>query len=384
MNIPITKPLLSGEEEEAVISVLRSGWLVQGANVEAFEKAVAEYVGGGYAVAVSSCTTALHLALILGGISEGDEVLVPAFTHTASANVIEYQRAKPVFVDIDLSTFNMDVGGIEKVVTDNTRAIIPVHMFGLCAKMDTVLSLASRHDLVMVEDAACSLGSLFTNPVTGEDLYAGAMGGIGCFSFHPRKVITTGEGGILLTGHPGMASAAYKLRAFGIAASTYKRQQAKAPAKPTFENLGYNYRMTDMQGAIGVVQMRKLEGIIAKRRELAARYNKILSCIPGIQLPIEPVGYKHIYQTYVLLVTDEFPLSRDEITERLREQGIATRSGAEAVPMLTYYREKYGYTEQDFPNAVTAERCSLVLPLYPQMTIEEQDYVVEAIWRLST
>jgi len=383
MKVPITRPLLSKEEEEAVVSVLQSGWLVQGANVEAFEKAITEYVGGGYAVAVSSCTTALHLALILGGISKGDEVLVPAFTHTASANVIEYQGATPVFVDIDLNTFNMSTRGVAKSISKDTKAIMPVHLFGLCADMSSILNLASRYDLFVVEDAACALGSSLAFSKDEEIRYAGTMG-VGCFSFHPRKVITTGEGGILLTDHPEMASAARSLRAFGMAASTYKRQQAETPANPTFENLGYNYRMTDIQGAIGVVQMRRLEGIIAKRHMLAARYNEALSHVPGIQLPIEPIGYKHIYQSYVLLITEEFPLPRDEVTEKLHGQGVATRSGAEAVPMLAYYCEKYGYTEQDFPNAITAEKCSLVLPLYPQMTAEEQDYVIEAIWRLSS
>lgn len=375
MNIPVTKPCLGEEEIQAVADRLLSGWVVQGPKVREFEERFATYTGARFARATTSCTTALHLALLALGIGPGDEVLVPAFTFVATANAVLYCGARPVFVDIDLLTFNVDVAQIESRITRQTKAIIPVHEFGLSADMDAIMSIAEKHQLFVVEDAACACGARYRNR------HVGIFGKAGCFSFHPRKAITTGEGGMIVTDDEALARRIEILRSHGASASDLARHQSKSGfVLPEFDEMGYNYRMTDIQGAIGVEQMKKLDWILGQRCSRAGRYTAKLTGLPGLQTPFVPEGCKHVYQSYVTLV-DGGRERRDEVALALQERGIATRQGTHAVHALGLYRERFGLQPEDHPTAWKADQQSMTLPLYATMTDEEQDYVIEWVWK---
>ena len=262
--IPITRPLLGEEEIQAAAEVISSGWLAQGARVAEFERLFASYVGVADAVATTSCTTALNLALLQMGPGPGDEVLVPAFTWIATANAVELAGAKPVFVDIDLKTFNIDPEAAEAAVTERTVGMVAVHLFGMAAPMDKLLAIARRHNLWIVEDAACALGTKV------DDIHVGTFGDNGCFSFHPRKSISTGEGGMIIAAADGDIALARSRRNHGVAAEAPSSAGGPLPDHPL---VGFNYRMTDLQAAIGIVQMSRLEGILTRRREIAQRYD---------------------------------------------------------------------------------------------------------------
>lgn len=371
VNIPITKPYLGAEELEALKDPLSSGWLTQGPQVRRFEEAFARSVGALYAVSCTSCTTALHLALAGFSFGPGDEVIVPSFTFVASANAIEYTGATPVFVDIDLATFNIDPARARAAVTARTKAIMPVHLFGLAADMAPVVDIARDHRLKVIEDAACGAGTRYQGKAVG------TIGDAGCFSFHPRKVITTGEGGMVATSDGALAERLTILRSHGAAVSDLERHRGTGFALPSYDRIGFNYRMSDLQAAVGVVQLGRLEWITAERRRRAQRYTDAFSTLAGLTCPVEPPGYVHGYQSYVVLVTA--PLSRDDMAARLATEGIATRQGTHAVHTLGVYAAKYGLKPADFPNALAADRQSLALPLYPQMTDEEQDYVIARV-----
>lgn len=373
MRVPITKPYFTAAEAQAVAKVLESGWVSQGPRVAEFEEAFANYVGTKYAVATSSCTAALHLALVSLGIGEGDEVLVPAFTYVATANAVEYCRAKPVFVDIDLDTFNIDVNQIEAKITRYTKAIIPVHLFGLSADMDPILEIARRHGLFVIEDAACAVGSGY------KGRHVGTFGEAGCFSFHPRKIITTGEGGMITTDDAELAERLRSLRSHAASVSDLERETSCGFLLPAFTELGFNYRMTDLQAAVGLIQMEKLEEILKRRIRLAEEYTAALGRIEWLHVPRAPLGWVHPFQSYVVLLENPAPLSRDELAEKLEFAGIATRQGTHAVHSLTYYGKRYGLRPNACPKAWGADRRSLALPLFPQMTDEERDRVIERL-----
>lgn len=389
MKIPITKPFFDKREQEAIMEPLTSGWLVQGPKVKEFEEAVRSYTGASYARATTSCTTALHLALIACGVGKGDEVILPSFTFVASANVVEYVGAKPVFVDIDLDTFNIDVSKIEDSITECTKAIMPVHLFGLCADMDQILEVASIHHLRVIEDAACAIGSFY------KEKHAGTMGDASCLSFHPRKSITTGEGGMVLTNNKEIGHCVKILRDHGAEVSDLARHEGKGLLLPDYNVLGYNYRMTDLQGALGVAQMQKLLYILKRKQVLAERYTEALGQMKWLHHPIVPNKYVHGYQTYVCLFAPA-PLDgitparleslrgkRDGLMRQLDQAGIATRQGTHAVHALGYYGKRYNLEPWDFPNAWVAENLTIALPLYPGMTIEEQDYVIEQVHKFA-
>jgi perosamine synthetase len=378
-DLPITRAVFGPEEMSAVQEPLASGWVVQGPKVAEFERKFAAYTGAEHALATTSCTTALHLAVRALGLGPGDEVIVPAFTWVSTANVVEYQGARPVFCDIDLATFNIDVAQIESLITPRTVGILPVHLFGLCADMPAILRVAEKHRLWIVEDAACAFGGWI-----GE-AHAGTFGDAGCFSFHPRKSITTGEGGMVTTGNADLAAACRSLRDHGAERSDHQRHHARSAfLLAEYRMVGYNYRMTDLQGALGSVQMDRADQILGRRRELAGAYDARLRSLDWLRVPLVPKGYVHGYQSYVTLFAPEEPslmnvqalnAERDRLMQRLEDLGISTRQGTHAPVLLGVYRDKYGLRAEDFPHAVIADRLSLTLPLAVQMSGADVDVV---------
>jgi perosamine synthetase len=371
IRVPIAKPAFGPEELEAVQQPLHSGWVVQGPFVAQFEERFAAYVGATHAAATTSCTTALHVAVAALGAKPGDEVIVPAFTWIATPNAVAYVGATPRFCDVDLDTFNIDVAQIEALIGPNTVGIIPVHLFGLCADMDAVNAIARRHGLWVLEDAACAFGAW------QNDRHAGTMGDVGVFSFHPRKSITTGEGGMVTTDRADLDELARSLRDHGA-----DRSGARGPfVLPDYDKLGFNYRMTDIQGALGCAQIERADWILGERRRRARLYDEALADVEWLRTPATPAGNVHGYQSYCCLFAPEEPALatserlqglRDRVMERMEERGVSTRQGTHA-PALTGL---YANGEAAFPRAAVAERLTLALPLYPDMTDADQELVV--------
>lgn len=397
-KIPITRPFFDDAEEKAIQEVIRSGWLVQGPRVAEFERIFKDFTGVNHALATTSCTTALHLALLAAGIEPGDEVLIPSFTFIATANAVEYIGAKPVFVDIDLNTFTIDY---EKIIeylsihrqgtTVRPKCIMPVSLFGLCADMKAINSIASEYGHIVIEDAACALGA------KRKGHHAGTEAAAGCFSFHPRKVITTGEGGMLVTNDDSFADKVRKMRDHGASKSDLERHLKEGGSLlPEYNILGFNYRMTDLQGALGIAQMGKAETIICGRQKVAARYDRLLQEVPEIRKPFTPEGYIHAYQSYVCMYKangtelknkgnidwDQISVwnkERNHLMASLERSGISVRQGTHAVHTLGYYKTKYGLKNRDFPMSYIADLLSITLPLYYGMTEQEQIRVVDTL-----
>jgi len=355
-----------------------SGWLTSGAKVREFESLFAEKHHVARAIAVTSCTAALHLALNAVDVKPGDEVIVPAFTWVATANAVLFCGAKPVFVDIELNSFNLDPTQLTQAIGPKTKAIIPVHLFGLCANMDEIKKHSG--DIILIEDAACASGAAYKSTP------AGGLGKIGCFSFHPRKSITTGEGGMLTTNNEELADYLIKLRNHGASISEEQRHHGPKPyLLPEFNFVGFNYRMTDLQGALGVVQLQQLEHFIEFRATWAEFYHQQLSEIDWIIPPQKmQEDYKHGWQSYVTLVDPyKAPISRNQIMERLQERGISTRPGTHAVHMLGYYQKTFGLRPEDFPNSRHADLHSMAIPLHNRMDQEDFQFVVDTLKEIS-
>ena len=376
MSIPVTKPYFDEDEAKAIVECLQSGWVVQGPRVAEFEKRWANLIGVKHATATTSCTTALHLALLGVGVGTGDEVIVPAFSWIATANAVAYCGAKPTFVDIDLNTFNIDPAKIEEKISKRTKALMPVHQFGLSADMDRINLIAREFNLPVIEDAACACGTRYKGQ------QAGSLGDVGCFSFHPRKAITTGEGGMITTNNKEFASMFQILRSHGASESDLARHRDGKFGLPEFKQLGYNYRMTDIQAAIGLAQMDKMEWILQQRRQRAKRYTDMLADLPGLNLPESSIDYEHAYQSYVVLLNDRASISRDLVARGLQERKISARPGTVSLPHTTYYASRYQIDPQEFPNSLKAEALSLTLPLYATMSREEQSFVVGALYEV--
>jgi len=364
--IRLVIPEIDDEEIKVVKEVLDSGWLVQGERVKQFEELVAAYVGTRYAVAVNSGTSALHLSLLSLGITNGDEVITSDFTFPATANVIELVGARPVFVDIDPDTYNLDVNQIEGKISERTKAIMPVHLFGQVTDIKPILELARKYNLKIIEDAAPALGA--TCEVDGKTRQAGSFGDLGCFSFHPRKVITTGEGGIIATDNLELDSILRSLRNHGIERNIEVTD---------FVLAGLNNRMTEMQAAIGIIQMRKLDRMISRRQLLARLYDELLSGIPWLKTPQTLGGANHTYQAYVILLDNR--IDRNNLMSRLSEARIETTIGTYAMHQTRYYSNKYSFEADDFPSARIAFEQSLALPLYPRMSEGDVRLVVNSL-----
>lgn len=389
MNIPITKTIFGDEEKKAIVKPLETGWVVQGPNVAKFQNMFADFTGSKYAHAASNCTTALHLGLEAMDITKGDKVIVPSFTYVASANAVEYTGAEVVFCDIDLKTFNIDETKLEEIIKKDSsiKAIMPVNLFGLCANMPYIMELAKKYNLKVIEDSACGFDGWIG------DKHSGTFGDCGCFSFHPRKSICTGEGGMLITDDEDIANKVSQLKDHGASKSDLQRHKEKGGSLlPDFTMRGYNYRMTDMQGALGVCQMDRKEYIMNGRREIASKYDIVLKDISQLLTPYIPENYKHGYQSYVCIFTDGEDISnltkeqidrinikRNIFMEKLEEMTIATRQGTHAVHTLGYYKNKNNFKDEDFLMSYAADRLSIALPLYAGMTNEEFDYVIQNI-----
>jgi perosamine synthetase len=373
IRIPLAKPVFEADDFAAIQTPLQTGWVVQGPRVAAFESAFAEYVGAPRAAACSSATTGLHLALAALGVGPGDEVIVPAFTWVATANAVIYCGATPVLADIDLKTFNFSAEAVQAAVTARTRAVIPVHLFGLPAELSALPA-----GLGVVEDAACGLDAR----IGGQ--HVGTFGDFGVFSFHPRKAVTTGEGGMVLAKSAEHDATVRSLRSHGLVAGPVRAPWAMGDAP----HVGFNHRMTDFQGALGVTQMAKAKRLHTARAARAARYCEALGDLAWLGLPSEPVDGVHGWQAFVALYQPERPslatvdrlhAGRNALMLRLAERGIETRPGTHAVHVLDFYRKTFGYGPESCPNAWIADRASFALPLFPTMTDGEQGQVIEAV-----
>ena len=355
-----------------------------GPKVAAFENEFARYHNVKHALATTSCTTALHLALLAVGVEPGDAIIVPSFTWVATANAVEYCGSTPIFCDIDPYTYNIDPASarikIEETIKKGlkVKAIIPVHLFGLYADMEAILALAGEYDLKVVEDAACASGALYRGKT------AGNLGDVGCFSFHPRKVLVTGEGGMCTTNDDELAAKINCLRNHGASVSEEQRHHGNAPyLLPEFNDLGYNYRMTDLQGTLGLIQLKRLEGFISERDHRAQYYDQELAGLEWLRIPARPEGRKISWQSYVCMVDEKkAPLSRNRLMEYLQENGVSTRPGTQAVHMLGYYGDKYGLRDEDCPVAKDVYEHSIALPLHNCMQAEDYEYIVSVLRRL--
>lgn len=383
LNIPIARTSLLDCEITRVLEPLKSGWLVQGKHVASFENKWSEFIGVPRSLAVTSCTSGLHLTAVALGLKPGDEVIVPAFTWISTANVVEHQGAKPIFCDIDLATFNINVSKIEELITEKTVGIIPVHLFGLAADMDEINKIAKRHSLWVIEDAACGFGAKYKGQ------HVGQLGDAGVFSFHPRKSITTGEGGMVSSNNIKLLDHIQQLRDHGAVLSDLQRHLGAKPYLLSDHiHAGYNQRMTDIQGALGCAQMDRATSILDERRKIASVYDSAFSDVSQLETPIVPSGYEHGYQSYPCLFkprdinlrsVKSVNLLRNDFMEYLQENGISTRPATHAIHMLSYYSRKYNFTPTDYPNSYIANECSISLPLFHGLKSDEQAYVIEKI-----
>jgi len=359
LEIPLLRPYFDSEELREIQKVLDSGWVSQGPKVKEFEDKITDYLGAKHAIAVTNCTSALHLALISIGVKRGDEVLVADFTFPATGHAVLYCGAKPVFVDVDLETYNINPELIEEKINDKTKAIIPVHTFGQPAEMNKIMEIAKKYHLWVIEDAACALGAKYKNR------YAGTIGDIGCFSFHARKGITTGEGGMAVTDNKDLAEKIRNLSVFGMT-SAWDREKSDKLIIPKFTDMGYNYKMSDITAAVGVAQLRKLYKIIKRKRELAGYWDDKLEEIELIEPPYVSENVFHVYQAYVALVDKR--INRNKLIKKLMEKGIQTQIGTYASHIQPVYN-----SDQECPNSLEIFNRSLALPMYYALREEDID-----------
>ncbi|WP_030664622.1 DegT/DnrJ/EryC1/StrS family aminotransferase [Streptomyces cellulosae] len=369
-RIPVMIPWLGEEEAKAASDAVLSGWVAQGPRVAAFERAFAERVGAEHGIAVSSCTTALHLSLVALGVGPGDEVVVPSLSFIATANAVRYVGAEPVFADVEAATGNLTTATVDAVRTPRTKAVLIVHQGGVPADVHSLRAACADWDLPLVEDAACAIGST----VGGKPVGHGAL--VAAWSFHPRKVVTTGEGGMITTDDAQWAARLRRLREHGMNASAAERHASNKPVLESYLEVGYNYRMTDVQAAIGLVQLDKLDAMIVRRRELAARYDTLLQSVPGLTPVRDPAHGQSNFQSYWVLLDEGFSLGRDDLLAALAEAGVSARRGIMASHLEPAYQ---GHPCAPLPVTERISRDSLILPLFHTMTEAQQDRVVAAL-----
>jgi perosamine synthetase len=376
--LPIAKPVMGEDEVAAVRQVLESGWLTQGPWVKRFEENFARRHGVKHAFAVTSCTTALHLALVALGIGPGDEVIVPAFTWVATANVVVHCGATPIFVDIKPGSYNLDPDAVARALSPRTKAIIAVHLFGLTADMDRLRAVLPDH-VAIVEDGACAAGADYHGKP------AGGLGALGCFSLHPRKSITCGEGGVVTTDDDRLAALVDTYRNHGASISEEVRHRGPKPYElPEFKVFGFNYRLTDVQAAIATVQLEKLDRFIEERRVLAELYDARLQQFDWITAPSRPEGQTHALQAYVALIDEQrAPGSRNAVLAHLQASGIGGRPGTHSIVGLEVYRKTFGTDPANFPVSTRVEATSIALPLHNHMNEADVDRVVAALGSLT-
>lgn len=375
--IPISKPYLTEDEAQYAHDTILSGWVTQGPRVEEFEKKFCEYTGAKYAVAVSNCTTALHLAMIVSGIGKHDEVICPSMSYIATANCIRYTGAKPVFAEVNPETYNIDVIHAEKQITDKTKAILIAHQIGLPADIDAFKKLCDKYHIKLIEDAACAAGTSYKGKKIG------SHSELVCFSFHPRKVITTGEGGMITTYNEGFYERLKILRQHGMSVNARERHLSEKQGKVILEDhieTGYNYRMTDIQASIGIKQLNKLDWIVTERRKIAHRYISELKEIDCIRLPAEEEGYYPNYQSFSIYLKENCPLKRNDLIIKLNENGIASKRG-----IMTSHREtayKDGYSDVKLPVSEHASDNSILIPLFIPMNEKEISHIILTLKKL--
>lgn len=372
--LPYHRALIEEEEMAAVLDVLRSGWLTTGPRVREFEAKFAKYIGASHAVAFSSCTAALHLALSAIGIKEGDEVILPTMTFAATGEVVLYFKARPVLVDCLKKSFHMDPEQVANAITGRTRAILPVHYAGYPCDMDAILSAARQHDVKVIEDAAHAL------PARHKDKIVGTLGDITCFSFYATKTLTTGEGGMVTTENAELAEHMRMLSLHGINKDAWKRYTAEGTWRYDIQEMGYKYNLTDLQASLGIAQLRKCDAMRARRADLAERYNDALGSLDSFEVPRAPLEGQHAWHLYVILVNPSALLiDRNRVIEELRSRGIGTSVHFIPLHLHTLYQERLGYRTGQFPNAEEHFERAVSLPIYPGMTDEDADRVIEAL-----
>ncbi|MDQ3021266.1 MAG: DegT/DnrJ/EryC1/StrS family aminotransferase [Bacteroidota bacterium] len=371
MNIPIAKPYLTKEEAQNAYDTILTGWVAQGPRVNEFEKNFCKYTGADYAVAVSNCTTALHLSLLVAGIKEGDEVICPSMSYISTANCIKYAGAKPIFAEVNPETYNIDVKHTEKLITDKTKAILIVHQIGMPADIDAFKVLCEKYNVKLIEDAACAIGSSYKGKKIG------SHSELICFSFHPRKVITTGEGGMIATSNEDYYKHLKLLRQHAMSVDERMRHQSGQILFEDHLEVAYNYRMTDIQAAVGIKQLEKLDWIIEERRKIAFRYIDELKSIDCIRLPFENVGYFSNYQSFSIYLKENCSVSRNELMQKLLDAGISSRRGVMTSHRETAYRDEY----KNVKLPVSEDVCdrSILIPLYVPMEDKELDYIITVL-----
>jgi perosamine synthetase len=368
--IPIAKPYMTKDEAQAAYDTILTGWITQGPRVQEFEEKFASYVGSKYAIAVSNCTTALHLAMILAEVKPGDEVICPSMSYIATANAITYVGGIPVFAEVN-EDYNLDINHVKSLLSPRTKAILIVHQIGMPADIDAFNVLCKEKNLVLVEDAACAIGSSYKGKKIG------SHSDLVCFSFHPRKVISTGDGGMITTPRADFSERLKLLRQHGMSVNDRVRHNSDKVIFEDHVEIGYNYRLTDIQASIGIKQLEKLDWIVEERRKIAMFYLDAFKDIPAIRLPVEKPGYFSNYQSFSMFIKPESGISRNQLMQQLLDKGISTRRGVICSHKETAYRSMYNNLK--LPVSEGLQDNSIIIPLYVPMDKKDMEAVVNQI-----